>query len=90
LLAMLTIGMFVIASIFALMGFSSSAMAVSTATVLAFLVAVGLAWLECGRDVVPIGAILSIPRYVLGKRGVYRRLLSRKTDMPWIRTDRTR
>ena len=90
LLAILTFGMFVIAALFALLGFSSSALAVSTASVLAFLVAAGLAWLKCGRDIVPIGAISSIPRYVFGKRGVYRRLLSRKTDMPWIRTDRTR
>jgi cellulose synthase/poly-beta-1,6-N-acetylglucosamine synthase-like glycosyltransferase len=90
LLALLVIGMFVIASLFALFGFSSSAMTVSTATVLAFLVAAGLAWLKCGRDVVPIGTILSIPRYILGKLGFYRRLLFSKTDVPWIRTDRTR
>ena len=89
-LTFLVIGMFAIASLSALLGFSSSAMTVSAATVLVFLLTAGLAWLRCGRDLVPFGAILSIPRFILGKLGLYRTIFRNETDPQWIRTDRTK
>jgi hypothetical protein len=65
-------------------------MTVSAATVLVFLLTAGLAWLRCGRDLVPFGAILSIPRFILGKLGLYRTIFRNETDPQWIRTDRTK
>jgi cellulose synthase/poly-beta-1,6-N-acetylglucosamine synthase-like glycosyltransferase len=90
LLAILVIGMFAVASIGALLGFASSALAVSTATALAFLLAACLAWMQCGRDVLPVDSILSIAPYVLRKFGLYSVILTNKTDAQWIRTDRAK
>lgn len=90
LLAILVISMFVVASLYALFGFSSSALTLSTATVLALLLATCLAWLKCGRDIVPIGAVFSIAPYILRKLNLYSVILSKKTDAQWIRTDRTK
>ena len=90
LLAMLLIGMFAVAGLAVALGFSSAALTVSTASLLAFMVAAFLSWMKCGRDVLPPGAILSIAPYVLGKLPLYRHILSNRTDARWIRTDRTK
>ena len=71
------------------LGVSSSALILSTGALLVFLFTAFLAWLKCGRDVVPIGAVFSIPLYILGKLGLYRIKVSNKTAAQWIRTDRT-
>jgi cellulose synthase/poly-beta-1,6-N-acetylglucosamine synthase-like glycosyltransferase len=88
LLALLAIGMAAVAAISTFVGIPSSAFIVSTGTLSVFLFAAFLAWLKCGRDVVPIGAVLSIPLYILGKLGLYRIKVFNKTDAQWIRTDR--
>jgi cellulose synthase/poly-beta-1,6-N-acetylglucosamine synthase-like glycosyltransferase len=90
LLAMLVIGMFLVASLTTLFGLSSVAMPISIAAVSALMLAIFLAWLKCGRDVLPIEATLSIVPYVVGKLGVYGRILSRRLDARWIKTDRTK
>jgi cellulose synthase/poly-beta-1,6-N-acetylglucosamine synthase-like glycosyltransferase len=90
LLGMLVAAMFIAALFATLFRFSSAALVVSTANLLVFLLAAFLAWLKCGRDVLPPRAIWSIAPYVFGKLGLYRRILSRRTDAQWIRTDRTK
>jgi cellulose synthase/poly-beta-1,6-N-acetylglucosamine synthase-like glycosyltransferase len=90
LLAILVIAMFAVTASNALLGFSSAAAILSTAALVAFVLAACLAWLKCGRDVVPLAAVLSIVPYVLGKLGLYRVRLLNKTDTQWIRTDRTK
>jgi cellulose synthase/poly-beta-1,6-N-acetylglucosamine synthase-like glycosyltransferase len=90
LLAILVIGMFVATVLFALLGFSFWALTVSTASLLAFVLAAFLAWLKCGRDVVPVSAVFSVARYILGKFGLYRVKLRNKTDTQWTRTDRAK
>jgi cellulose synthase/poly-beta-1,6-N-acetylglucosamine synthase-like glycosyltransferase len=88
LLAMLVIGILCVTAVCALLGLSSSALIVSGAALAAFVLAAFLAWLKCGRDVVPIGTVLSIPLYILGKLGLYRIKMFNKTDPQWVRTDR--
>lgn len=88
LLGLLVIGMSAVTSLFALFGPAFPAVAVSATTLLVLLLAAGLAWLKCGRDIVPVNAVFSIPRYVIGKLGLYGDLLLRKTEARWIRTDR--
>ena len=89
LLAMLVIGIVCFTAVCALLGLSLlPALIVSGAALAAFVVAAFLAWLKCGRDVVPIGAVLSIPLYILGKLGLYRIKMFNKTDAQWVRTDR--
>jgi cellulose synthase/poly-beta-1,6-N-acetylglucosamine synthase-like glycosyltransferase len=90
LLGMPVVGMFVAAALATLFGVSSAALAVSTATLLAFVLAAFLAWLKCGRDVLPPRAIWSIAPYVLGKLPLYRHILTDKADARWIRTDRSK
>ena len=49
-----------------------------------------MAWIAVGREVLPLGAFLSIARYAFGKIGLYLRVLSNKTNGKWVRTDRTK
>ena len=88
LLAMLVAGMFVVGLLWALFGYSAVPLAVNAATLAAFVLAAVLAWLKCGRDVVPASAIFSIAGYALGKLGLYRAIVTRNTDTRWVRTDR--
>jgi cellulose synthase/poly-beta-1,6-N-acetylglucosamine synthase-like glycosyltransferase len=90
LLAILVIGIVAMAALWAFFGFSSSALTMSAACLATFVLAAFLAWLNHGRDLVPIGAILSIPFYILGKLGLYRIKLFNKTAAQWTRTDRTK
>ena len=89
LLGMLVLGIFVLSLPYAISGYSLVAFAISTASLLAFAVATFLAWLKCGRDVVPPSAILLIPSYAFRKIKLYRQLISGKTDSQWTRTDRS-
>jgi uncharacterized membrane protein len=82
--------MFAIAATYAVLGFSSLALTVSAATLIAFVLAAFLAWMKFGRDLLPVGAVLSIALYIFGKLGIYRTKLLTKTDAQWIRTDRTK
>jgi cytochrome b subunit of formate dehydrogenase len=79
-----------LAALNAILGFSSLALTVSAATLMAFVLATFLAWLKCGRDVVPVSTVLSIALYIFGKLGLYRAKILNKTDAKWIRTDRTK
>lgn len=50
-------------------------------------IAVGLAWVRVGRDVLPIGFAVMIPVWVLRKIGVYAGL-ARGGERNWVRTER--
>jgi glycosyltransferase involved in cell wall biosynthesis len=89
LLALLVFGMLTATAISAIVGFSSAALIMSIVTLGMLVLGVFLAWLQCGRNVVPLGAALSIPSYVFGKLDLYRRALLNKSNGRWIRTDRT-
>jgi cellulose synthase/poly-beta-1,6-N-acetylglucosamine synthase-like glycosyltransferase len=90
LLGLLVVGMSMVAGLAAFFGVSSAALIISVASLLVFLFAAFLAWLKCGRDILPPGAILSIGPYVLAKLSIYRHMLANKADGHWNRTDRTR
>jgi cellulose synthase/poly-beta-1,6-N-acetylglucosamine synthase-like glycosyltransferase len=90
LLGMLVLGTFVLALLEARFGTSFGALAISSASLLAFTIATVLAWLKCGRDVVPLGALLLIPSYAFKKANLYCQFIFGKIDSDWIRTDRTK
>jgi cellulose synthase/poly-beta-1,6-N-acetylglucosamine synthase-like glycosyltransferase len=90
LLVMLVAGVFSLTLVAVFFGVSSAALAISTVTLLLFLAAIFLAWLKCGRDVLPVGAIILIAPYVFGKLGLYREALAGKAEGQWNRTDRTK
>ena len=90
LLGMLVLGIFGFSLWYAISGYSFAALAISTASLLAFTTATLLAWLKCGRDVVPPSALLLMPSYAFRKLKLYRKFFLGKIDSKWIRTDRTK
>jgi cellulose synthase/poly-beta-1,6-N-acetylglucosamine synthase-like glycosyltransferase len=90
LLGMLVLGTFGLSLLNAILNDSIAALAISTASLLAFTVASLLAWLKCGRDVVPASAFLLIPSYALRKLKLYRQFVLGRIDSQWTRTDRTK
>jgi glycosyltransferase involved in cell wall biosynthesis len=88
LLAIFVMGMWLTTGFAALFGISSPALVVSTVSLVVFMCGVFLSWLKHGRDVLTLGALLSIPLYAIGKIPIYGRMLSRESGSKWIRTDR--
>ena len=88
LLVLLVAGMFLVAGAAVILGCPPVALFISTACLVALTVAVFLAWLKHGRDVLPANRLILIAGYILEKLPLYRQLLSRRTDPLWIRTDR--
>ena len=88
LLVILVTGVFAVTALAAFIGLSWAPLVISAATLLGFISAIFLAWLRCGRDVLPASAIFSIVLYVLGKVGLYRQIISGKADAKWDRADR--
>ncbi len=81
-LALLTTGLAV------LLGLAPWGLYVSAASFIAFLVAVLLAWLTHGRDVLPARSLPSVGSYIFAKLGLYLRLLRQGPISRWTRTDR--
>lgn len=79
---------FALAAANALWGLSTLALAISLFSLLGFGLAVFLAWLAYGRDVLPPRAVVSIAPYVLRKLSMYGRILTGRATGHWIRTDR--
>jgi len=90
LLGMLVLGIFGLSLWPAISGYSFVALAIGTTSLIAFMIATVVAWLKCGRDVVPPSALLLIPSYAFRKLKLYRQFFSGKIDSNWIRTDRTK
>jgi cellulose synthase/poly-beta-1,6-N-acetylglucosamine synthase-like glycosyltransferase len=90
LLAMLVFGTFVLSFVGASLGASLAALAVSTASLFVFAIATVLAWFKCGRDAVPLGALLLIPSYAIKKVSLYCQFIFGKIDNEWTRTDRNK
>lgn len=88
LLAMLVGSLLLATLLAALLHLSLVPAAISLASFVALLFATILAWLYCGRDVLPGRAVLSIPMYAFRKLGLYRDLMSGRMDTQWVRTDR--
>ena len=90
LLAILIACVFALSGLAAFLGLSTVALIITTFTALAFTSAIFIAWLECGRDVLPASAVWSIAPYVFSKLGLYHQVLTGKGDRRWNRTDRAR
>jgi hypothetical protein len=90
LLAILSAGILAVSASAALFGLSSAALAISTINLLAFTTAAIVAWLNYGREVVPLGALFLVIPYIFNKLGLYRQIASGKAEARWIRTDRTK
>jgi len=73
-----------------LVGLSSTPLVVSAGSTFLLVLAVGLAWLKFGKDVLPISSVLSVAPYALRKVGLYGRIFSGRTENRWIKTERRR
>jgi cellulose synthase/poly-beta-1,6-N-acetylglucosamine synthase-like glycosyltransferase len=88
LLGMLLSIMFLGSGLGTLFGFSFSAFMISLANLSAYTLAVGICWLQFGRDTLPLSSILSVFTYIARKLPLYRQIFSRGGSSRWIRTDR--
>lgn len=88
LLGVLVMGIWGSAAVATLLGMSSTPLLISTAGVFAFFGGAFLAWLKCGRDILPPSSVFLILAYVGGKLPIYRHLLLHKSGQQWIRTNR--
>jgi cellulose synthase/poly-beta-1,6-N-acetylglucosamine synthase-like glycosyltransferase len=90
LLGFLTVGVFVLTSLAKLFGLASVAASIAAANLLMFTLAVLLAWLKFGRNVLPARRFLSIGPLVVKKLRLYGQMLLGRTAGQWVRTDRGR
>lgn len=88
LLGMLLMAMSVITGSATFLGTSCVAMFISLVSLIGFISAIFISWLTYGRDILPLGSILLVFSYALGKLPFYLRILLRKSSSQWIRTDR--
>jgi cellulose synthase/poly-beta-1,6-N-acetylglucosamine synthase-like glycosyltransferase len=72
----------------AIFGFSPLALFISATCFLALPVAVFMAWLKYGRDVLPTSATFLVLSYVIAKLTIYRSIMSGNKRSHWIRTER--
>jgi cellulose synthase/poly-beta-1,6-N-acetylglucosamine synthase-like glycosyltransferase len=90
LLGALLISILSLSAFVALLTGAVAALIISTLGIVAFAVAGFLAWLQHGRDVLPVRAFVLVPRYILWKLGIYGTIASRRGPQQWIRTDRSK
>ena len=88
LLAILIVVVFFLSACAAALGFSSTALVISVANLLLYVVAVFLAWLKFGQSILPGRSFMLIGSYLLGKFRLYGQILSGNTVAKWVRTDR--
>ncbi len=87
-LGLLIIGTFILAFLALIFGFSLTAFAIASLNFLMFALAVLLAWLKFGRDILPFRTLVSLGPQVLRKFRIFGQILLGRTAGVWIRTDR--
>ena len=90
-LTLLTLSIFIMLLIslcLAMTGFNSVIVWLNGASLIILVAAVLLAWLECGKEILPLHEIPKIVSYVLWKCKLYMKILGRKDKVEWIRTER--
>jgi cellulose synthase/poly-beta-1,6-N-acetylglucosamine synthase-like glycosyltransferase len=87
-LGLIIIGTFVLTFLALVFGFSLTAFAIVSLNLLMFTLAVLLAWLKFGRDILPVRALVSLGPQVFKKLRVFGQILLGRTAAVWIRTDR--
>ena len=89
-LGILVVAASIVSVLATVLGFPSTAILVSIASLTAFTIGVLLSWLKFGRDVLPPSAILLIAPYIITKLPLYGRILFQRSRSEWIRSDRKR
>lgn len=71
-------------------GIAIAPLAISIISILAFDIALSVAWWRHGRRALPMHAMADIPGYIFKKLRLYPRHVIEAGGATWIRTDRTR
>jgi len=88
LLGLLIFGTLILTSLAAAFGLSLAAFAIASLNFLMFALAVLLAWLKFGREILPVRALVSLGPQIFRKLRIFGRILLGRTVAEWIRTDR--
>lgn len=88
LLVLLVLSMTALSALAVLAGLSVVPLLLSLLSLCVLAAAIVSAWRVSGSDVLPAHALLSILTYVARKTGSYSRALSRRSAVPWARTER--
>lgn len=88
LLGLLVVATLAATGLAAVVGASATAFAISLGAFGVFALALVMAWMKCGRDVLPPAAFISLVPYVLAKLHLHRRRPGSGSE--WIRTDRNK
>jgi hypothetical protein len=72
----------------ALFGAPATAVIISGTGLLVLIATLLLAWLQCGRDILPPRAFSLVVKFLVAKFPIYARLARNRAASQWMRTDR--
>jgi cellulose synthase/poly-beta-1,6-N-acetylglucosamine synthase-like glycosyltransferase len=67
---------------------SVAGLIISSASLLLLTLALSLAWLKCGREILPPSAFLLVVKFLFAKFPLYVRIMCNRATSHWVRTDR--
>lgn len=88
LLALAVAASWLVCAVGAVVGLSPWLLLLSTVNMAFFFTAILLAWLDFGRDILPLRSVGATALYALSKLGLYRDFAGGRISKQWIRTDR--
>lgn len=88
LLGLLVFSAFLISLCFTIFEQSFAPVIITGAALFVLATATFIAWLKCGRDIVPARSLLLIPSYTFRKLKLYAQLALGRIDSQWTRTER--
>jgi cellulose synthase/poly-beta-1,6-N-acetylglucosamine synthase-like glycosyltransferase len=89
LLGLLVVGFLPLAALASLFGGSAWPVLIAIVNLLGFSLALLLAWLRFGRDVLPARTVSGLGLQLANKLSLYGKILTGRTAKVWIRTDRS-
>lgn len=90
LLAILVTGLVLVAGLAVIFGCPPTALFISVACLVAFMIAAFLAWAKSRGDVLPPRRLFSIAAYIFAKLPLYGQPFFRRSAQQWVRTDRSK
>jgi cellulose synthase/poly-beta-1,6-N-acetylglucosamine synthase-like glycosyltransferase len=90
LMGLLVTALLLLGGLMGLLGGASALVIISLAASVLFAGGLWLAWVRCGRDLLPAGTLISIGPYIVGKFAIYARMLASNRTMKWVRTERNK
>jgi cellulose synthase/poly-beta-1,6-N-acetylglucosamine synthase-like glycosyltransferase len=90
LLGFLILGTTLLGCLIAMTGGAIAPLIISLATLMSFGVCLFLAWITCGRELLPARALFSTVPYIAAKLAIYARIVTSGGATKWVRTDRSK